>query len=398
VTGERYRRILAIRDARQPMVGTAIDRIPIAGMSLATILLVRAETGSFAIAGVVVAAFGIATAVSFPLQGRLVDRLGQTGVLSVALALNPIALIGLVVVAKSGAGVIPLAAIGAASGATAPATGSCMRALWSALVPDASLRQSAYALDAVFLEAAFITGPLMTGALVAVGSPTVAVLANAALATAGTLIFVLSRASRSWRGHAAPTSWAGPLRSRGILALLAVELAFGTAIGAMEISITAFATQEGSSSLAGVLIATQAAASMAAGLWYGSRHHESPAGVRYARICLLMALGFVPLLFTTSIVEALPMMVISGFALAPAGTVLYVLVDDLAPPGTATEAFTWLITSVVTGVAAGSALGGALVSGGHPHRGFAATVAAAVLACAIAYVARPSLRVAAKTA
>jgi predicted MFS family arabinose efflux permease len=390
--GERYRRILAIREARQPMLGTAIERIPIAGMSLATILLVRAETGSFAIAGAVEAGFGIAAALSFPLQGRLVDRLGQTGVLSVALGLNPIALVGLVIAAKAGAGAVLLVAIGAASGATQPATGSCMRALWSTLIPDSSLRQSAYALDAVFLEVAFITGPLITAALITAGSPAVAVVTMAALTTAGTLIFVLSGASRSWSGHGTPTGWAGPLRSRGILALLAVELAFGTAIGAMEISTTAFATEEGSSSLAGVLIAAQAAASMAAGLWYGSRHRESSAGDRYPRICLLMALGFVPLLLTTSIVEALPMMVISGFALAPAGTVLYMLVDDLAPPGTATEAFTWMITSVVAGVAAGSALGGVLVTGGHAHRGFGATVIAAALASAIAYLARPALR------
>jgi predicted MFS family arabinose efflux permease len=380
------------------MLGTAIDRIPIAAMSLATILLVRGETGSFAIAGVVEGAFGIALALSLPIQGRLVDRLGQTEVLSIALVLNPLALIGLVVAAQAGAGTVPLAAIGAMCGATTPATGSCMRALWSRLVPDASLRQSAYALDAVSLEVAFIVGPLVTAALIAIGSPTVAVLANTAFATGGTLIFVLSRASRSWRGHAGPTSWAGPLRSRGIVALVFVELAFGAALGAMEISITAFATQEGSSSLSGVLIAVQAGASLAAGLWYGSRQHRAPAADRYPRICLLMVLGFVPLLFTTSIVEALPLMAISGFTFAPAGTVLYTLVDELAPPGTATEAFTWTITAVASGVAAGTALGGTLVNGGHPHRGFAATVAAAVVACAIAYVARPSLRPAASAA
>ena len=91
-------------------------------------------------------------------------------------------------------------------------------------------------------------------------------------------------------------------------------------------------------------------------------------------------------------------MVISGFALAPAGSVLYTLVDELAAPGTATEAFTWMITAVTGGVAVGAAIGGALVSGGHPHRGFAATVAATAIACALAYVARPSLRPAARAA
>lgn len=389
---------MAIREARQPMLGTALDRIPIAGMSLAIILLVRGETGSFAIAGVVQAAFAIATAISLPVQGRLIDRLGQTRILAITVVLNPIALIGLILAARGGAGAVPLAALGAACGASQAATGSAMRALWSSLIPDQSLRQSAYALDAVSLEVAFIAGPLVTAVLIAAGSPTLAVLANAAFAAVGTLTFLLSRVSRAWHGGSAGANWAGPLRSRGILALLAVEVAFGVSLGAMEISITAFATHEGASSMAGVLIAFQAAASLVAGLWYGSRHHDAPPGERYPRICLLLAAGLVPLLFTTSIAEAIPLMVVSGFALAPAGTVLYGLVDELAPAGTATEAFTWMVTAISSGVAAGSALGGALVTGGHPHRGLVATVVGAGVAAAFAYLARPVFRAAPSTA
>jgi len=243
-----YKRILAVRRARLPMLGIAIDRLPVAALSLATILLVRGETGSFAVAGIVEAAFAIATAASLPIQGRLADRLGQTDVLSVALILNPLALSCLVIAAKADASTATLAAIGAVCGATVPATGSCMRALWSTLVPDARLRQSAYALDAVSLEVAFIVGPLLTAGLVAAGSATLAVLVNAGLASLGTLLFVVSRASRAWRGTPGSSHWAGPLRSRGILRLALVELGFGAALGAMEISITTFATQEGSGS------------------------------------------------------------------------------------------------------------------------------------------------------
>ena len=109
----RYRRILAIREARLPVVATALDRIPIASLSLATILLVHAETGSFKTAGIVEAAFAIATAVTLPVQGRLVDRLGQTEVLGIAVALNPITLIGLVLAAHGGASTVVLVVIGA---------------------------------------------------------------------------------------------------------------------------------------------------------------------------------------------------------------------------------------------------------------------------------------------
>ena len=42
------------------------------------------------------------------------------------------------------------------------------------------------------------------------------------------------------------------------------------------------------------------------------------------------------------------------------------MLDDLAPPGTLTEAFTWTSTGISVGIAAGSALAGVLVEAGSP--------------------------------
>jgi MFS family permease len=393
-----YKRLLALRRARVPVIGAVIGRLPIAALSLSTIILVHQETGSFAIAGAVEASVTIAVAISLPVQGRLVDRFGQTAVLLPAAAVNPIALIGLVIAAEGGAHLAVMAPIGAVCGASIPALSSCMRTLWSELVPDPELRQSAFAVDAVLLEVCFIVGPLGTAALVGLGSPAAAVLANAAFSSVGTLIFAASRASRAWRGAPVDGPWTGPLGSAGVLVLLFIELGFGMAIGAMEISITAFATQEGAPGLAGTLIAVQAAASMAGGLWYGSRQHRTEAADRYPRLCLLIAVGFAPLVLIGSMASALPLMALSGFAFAPAGAVLYLLIDEVSPPGSATETSTWMITAVVTGVAAGTAIGGAVVSGGHASRGFAAAVAAATLSWLVAYRGRPALKAAPGTA
>ena len=392
-----YRRLLSIRQTRVPLVGAGVGRLPIAGLSLATILLVHAETNSFAIAGVVEAASAIAAGFSLPIQGRLVDRFGQTRVLVPVCLFNPVSLIALVVAAHAGASPVVLAAIGAASGASIPALSPCMRTLWATLVGDARLRQSAFALDAALLEVSFVIGPLMTAVLASAGSPGTAVLVNAAFTTAGTLIFASSKASRSWRGTPSGLGWAGPLRSPAIVALVLVELAFGGAIGAMEISTTALATSFGTPAFSGVLISVQGAASMFGGLWYGSRHHEKPAAERYPRLCMLIALGFAPLLLTSTQANSVVLLIISGFAFAPAGAVLYTLIDEVAPPGTATEASTWMITAIVAGLAGGNAVAGALVSGGHPHRGYAFAVAAAVVAWVIAFRARPRLRAVAQT-
>jgi MFS family permease len=394
---EPYMRLLRVQTVRQPLIGSVIGRLPIAALSLATVLMIRHATGSFAIAGAVEAAFAIAGAISLPVQGRLIDRLGQSRVLVVGAILNPIALVALVVAAQGGAAPLPLALLGALCGATVPALSSSMRTLWADLVPESDLI-SAYALDAVLFEVGFVVGPLVTALLVAVASPAVAVLANAVYTFTGALIYALSRASRSWRGRLSVSGWAGPLRSPGIVVLMLTELGFGVALGAMELSVTAFATQHGSSSLAGVLIAVQAAASMAGGLWYGIRHRSANAADRYPLLCFVIAVGFAPLLLATSILNAVPLMVLSGFAFAPATAVAYKLIEELAPQGTITEASTWLITAVVTGVAVGNGVAGPLINGGHAHRGFAVAVAAAALAWLASALGRGALRGAPATA
>ena len=85
-------------------------------------------------------------------------------------------------------------------------------------------------------------------------------------------------------------------------------------------------------------------------------------------------------------------MTLSGFAFAPSAAVVYMLIDELSPPGGATESTSWVSTAVITGVAAGNAIAGAVVGGGHAQYGYAAAVAAAALAGILALGARPSWR------
>ena len=393
-----YRQLLAIRPVRAPLAGIIVGRLPIAGLSLATVLLVRHETGSFAVAGAVEACIALAMAASLPIQGRLVDRYGQTRVLLPVAAVNPLALAGLVAAAKGGADPVLLGAIGAICGGSVPALGACMRTLWSMLVPDTALRQSAFALDAVLVETAFITGPLLTAILVSAASPALAVVVNAALTLAGTMIFGLSRASRHWRAEPHDGGWAGPLASPRVVLLVAVQVPLGAAIGAMEVATVAFATQEGAPGVAGALIAVQAAASLVGGLWYGARTHRSSAAERYPWLLLCIAVVFAPLLLMSSIASAFPLMTLSGFVFAPSGAVVYMLIDELAPPGGATESTSWVSTAIVVGVAIGNAVAGAVVGGGHSQYGYAVAVGAAAVAGLLALGARPSWRLATESA
>jgi len=387
-----YRDLLQIRRARLPLVASIVGRLPIALSGLAAIFLVQAETGSFASAGIVEACYTVGAAIGLPAQGRLVDRIGQTRVLIPSSLLSAAALAGFVIAARDGASLAVLGALNVAAGLTVPPLSQCMRGLWRTLVDDEHSLQTAYALDAVVIELAFIMGPLLAAVVAASVSPSAAVILGLVLSLSGGLAFAASEASRAWRSHGGPRHWAGPLRAPGIWVLLGASLGFGIANGALVLALTAFGHQHGATEIVGPFISIQAVASMLGGIWYGARRWSSPPENRYPRLNLVLALGFLPLLFAASLPAMGALMLLAGLAIAPATAVEYVLIDRLAPPGTSTEAFGWVITATVLGSGIGSALGGAVVNGGHVRLGFAIALTGGVLAWVASAVGRPALR------
>src|SRR3954470_24333870 len=332
---EAYKRVLGAPGVRQPLIGVVIGRLSIAAEPLSTVLLVHAATGSFAAAGAVLGAYSIAAAISLPIQGRIIDRIGQTRVLVATTAVNSAGFVALILLAHAGASTAAMVAVGTIAGLGTLPTGASMRTLWSELVPDPELRQAAFALDAVAIDVAFIGGPLIAAAVIALASPTASLAVCIALSVLGSGGFVGSRASRDWRGAPAGHRRIGPLRAAGVWVLMGAALGIGIAVGAAELAITAFATEHGASELGGTLIAVQALASTAGGLWYGARSWRTPPGERPPGGARVFAISFAPLVAVAAIGAAFPLMALSGLALAPAISLVSLLLDSLAPIGSA---------------------------------------------------------------
>jgi hypothetical protein len=386
-----FRRVLRAEGAPRLVTASLVGRLPITFTSLATVLLVREHTGSFATAGLVVAAEAVGAAAVAPLQGRLIDCYTQPRVLVPAALGNAAGILALTGAALADAPAPVLAALGLAAGASLPPLGACMRALWTTLLDADGSLDTAYSLEAVLVEVMFIAGPVLAAGIFAVASPAAALVVAAGLTVAGTLGFVTARAASSWRGrpHAHVSGWA--LAAPGMRTLVAVDACIGVAFGAVEVAIAAFARAEGSAAAAGILLAAMAVGSLAGGVWYGTREWRGPVGIRLVWCVALFALGLAPLLLAGSIPVMALLLVVAGMAIAPSTACVYRLVDDVAPDGMLAEAFTWVSTATVAGIAVGSGIAGPVVDGSGPRAGLVIPCAAAILSTLIALARRATL-------
>jgi MFS family permease len=359
-----YRALLALPDARGPVVASVLGSLPIGMFGLAILLLTRDATGSFADAGRVAGAFGLANALGAVAQGRLMDRLGQPPVLRAAAVGHVAALGGLVLAAERDAPTWVLALLATGGGACLPQVPAAMRSVWTWLVEDAERRQTAYALLAVSFEVAVVTAPALVAAIVAIASPGAAVVAGAALAGSSALGFASTRAARRFRGSPHATGWLGPLAARGMRTLVLAVATMGTAVGMLQVAVPAFAESHGVAGLAGVLLAALSAGSLVGGLVYGARRWPGTPAARLPFLLLCLGGGCALLALPEEAAVLAPLLAVAGCLLAPVTVVGSTLIDTAAPAGTVTEGFSVMVMGVVMGTALGNAAGGAIVDDG----------------------------------
>jgi len=382
----RYAAFVRLPDVARLLAMAIVARMPLGTVTLALLLHVRALTGSFAAAGAAVGAYLGTSAAVAPIIGRWIDRRGVRSALIVTGIACPAALFVLWLAGPLGLSKTAIALVAAFAGAFAPPITVLTRTMWRHRFSDADARKTAFALDSVLIELAFTVGPGLIALLLAVGSPVVAFGAAWIFTTIAVPLFLASPALRYWRHDPhAERHLLGPLTEFRLLGVFATTFLLTMSLGLLEISYPGFAAREGNVPLAGVLLAINSAGSAIGGLLYGGLH-IAPAVERQLRT--LLAIIVAPLALHSIISSAAWLCVaafIAGLCIAPALTIVTLLVSSYAPARYATEAFTWSATCIVSGIGAGNALGGYLLERFEVPLVFGTSAAVAALAavCAI---------------
>jgi MFS family permease len=362
----RYAVVLRGTGAAAPLAASVVGRLPLGMTGLAVLLLVRESTGSYALAGLVSAAYALAFAVVSPARARTADRRGPVRILLLMGVLHPLALAALVLLAAAqvGAGWLALSAV--AAGATVPPLGAVLRAMWPRLVPASALH-TAYALESVVVELCFVGGPLLVAALATWLGPSAAVLASGGLTLTGTVFLVRTPAVRAIAPVARPPHLLGPLVSAPVRGLLLGVCAVGAGFGSIEVALPAFVEGVGRRpAAAGVLLAVWSVGSIVGGLTYGAVHPRAPHRRQLPWLVAVLGVGtLLPLLVAGPAAAGMLLMGVAllayGLAIAPFFACNSVLLGASAPPGTVTEAFAWNSSMIFGGAALGAAAAGVLV-------------------------------------
>ena len=385
-----YRELFAGPDARRVISWGLLARMPMGMASLAFVLLVRGEGGSYTTAGIVSGAYTVAAGAGAVVGGRLVDRRRPAPVLMTYGIAYGVALAGLLSLAHARAPEAALIAGALVAGALAPPIGPTIRMMWPAMLPKPELRTTAFALEATIQEVIFVVGPLIVAALAATISPTAGVAAAAVACVAGTAGFIGTPAVRARRPDPEhDRTGQHPFEALlpwGVRRVLLLGVAYGVAFGAAEVSMPAFAEGHGGRSLGGIALAAFSGGSLVGGVVAGAASTSGGLDRRLQAISALFALLLVPPLVAGSLVQMTAIMFVAGLPIAPSVAIAYNLLERAARRGTQAEAFGWMSTAVTAGIAVGTAGGGGLIAHASVRPALALAVLGAAVACAISFV------------
>ncbi|MGH3445217.1 MAG: MFS transporter [Nocardioidaceae bacterium] len=381
-----YRRVLSLPGALAFSGSGLVGRLPISMVSLGLVLLVSARTGSYSMAGTVSACYLIANAATASVQGRLADRIGQSRVLPVAIIVSAVALAATIFAIDAGWPAPFPYLLAALAGAALPQVGSCVRARWSAVVPDRRDLQTAFALEAVVDETVFMVGPTMVTFLATGIDPVAGLGAAIACGLIGTLALASQRRTEPpAHPHPRRSVPRAPMGWPVLGPLVACMVCMGVLFGAAEVVTVGFTSELGVRAAAGPLLAVWALGSLLSGAASGVLRGTSAPAHRFRWGLLALGVLLVPLPFEHGVVLLGASLFLAGFAISPTLIAAVEWVEQTVPPGRLTEGLSIATTGIAAGVAPGAALAGHIIDAYGASPAYWVCTGAGLLGASVAF-------------
>ncbi|MDX3534900.1 MFS transporter [Streptomyces sp. MB09-01] len=392
-TVNTYRNVIALTGPLLPLV-SFLARLPVAMSQFGSFLLVAQTSGSLATAGVVGGALSLGQVLFGPVLGWLADRHGQRSVVLTAAAVNAVATAALVTGALTHLATVPLAAIGALTGASVPMIGPLARTRSVALArraeSDESVVGAVHALEGTLDEVSFVFGPALVGLAALLAHPAVALGGAAGLVAVFGTVYALHPTAAVTAGSPARNRGTDSrVRPPGVVYAVRGSLALqGAMFGACQAGITALTIRLGVPDQAAVVYSAMGVVSAAVGLSLGALPARFGLRLRW-RVATAAALVLsVPLLFTDGLWPLYAVVTVLGAAYAPHLITAFALTERAVEPARLSTSMAFAASCLVAGQATALVVCGRLAEWYGPAGAFAVAVGAAALCLTLALVTR----------
>ena len=328
-------------------------RFPFGMLSLAFLLHVEHNTGSYAAAGLVLAATSVGQAISGPLTSRWMGVWGMRPVLMLTLS---ICVVSLVVFALAPLTLPFYMVVGFIAGLSVPPVQPAVRTIYPKMVNSSQLTPL-FSLDASAQEIIWVAGPVITTFVGTQINTVYAILLAALFLIGGGTWFIASPEVGRVRIPTSKRSFGKVLtRPTVLLSTVTGFLLIGTCSAVEAGVISAFGNGSPNS---GFVLAVFAIGSLGGGLVLG----HLP--VSPWSLPVRMAIVFVGIALTviipTSFVWLCVTLLIAGIGIAPALAVMFAIISSSVRFSDTAEAYGWAGTGQLIGAAIGSAIAGVLI-------------------------------------
>ena len=429
-----YARLFSIPGTKAFCASGAVARLPMSMMGLGIVLALNHMYDNWTIAGVMSAAYVLATAAVTPLYARLFDRFGQRKVGPVVLTVQVIVMLGFAFAALMRVPIPLLFVLAVVMGMTQFAFGALVRTRWAYVLDRAGkgeLLNTAYALESAIDEIVFIFGPILAAFLAASVHPVSQLFVPTIACAVGGAVFFALRDTQppvlreitiaaadaddadvrlAVDGNTGNNGGANSVQQdkqqdkltvaqlksndnrkkrnvltyAGVLPLLAVFIVFNMAFTAFDTSMTAVMKSLHLDSVLGVQLAMLAVGSCMGALVFGSRELKGSRWRHMIMFLALMTVGFVVIhlcqgnLIVMGLVE-----ILTGLTISPVFASGNLLVKETVPEESLTEGLSWVSTAGTMGASFGSMITGIVLDHFNPSVGL--SLPAVFVGCSIPF-------------
>lgn len=374
-----YREIFRAPGAKGFAAAGFFARLPIAMAPIGIVAMLSQTHGEYWLAGAVSATFALTNALVAPQISRLVDRFGQTAILTPATLVSVLAFAALMLATNQQwpSWTLFLTAFLAASMPSIPAM---VRSRWSEIFSGRPELNTAFAFESAADELVYIAGASISVGLSVALFPEAGILISTLLLALGSAAFILQRSTEPPVRPLSSDSTGSAIWLRPVqiitLALIFVGAIFATA----EVTSVAITKELGQPSAASLVIGVYAVGSFVVGLVIGALSLKLPLHRQLAIALTVIALTQVPLLWADTVPFLAVAVFLSGVAISPTFITAFGLIERQVPAAMLTEGITWVMTGIGIGMALGSSVTGWVVDTYGAQNGFWVSVAAGLAA------------------